>query len=96
MITEINEWRTLTKHTSYECKCKFDAIKFNSIKRNNKCGWKNGKYLGSIIDDSVIMSDEIIEETKAVPGDFNEKQKTVKQKSSIFYSPFYQLPFYYQ
>ena len=42
------------------------------------------------------MSDEIIEETKAVPGDFNEKQKTVKQKSSIFYSPFYQLPFYYQ
>ena len=96
MITEINEWRTLTKHTSYECKCKFDGIKFNSIKRNNKFSWKNGKYLGSIIDDSVIMSDEIIEETKAVPGDFNEKQKTVKQKSSIFYSPFYQLPFYYQ
>ena len=28
---------------------------------------KNGKYVGSIIDDSVIKCDEIIEETKAIP-----------------------------
>ena len=25
------------------------------------CSWKNGKYLASIIDDSVIMCDEVIE-----------------------------------
>ena len=28
------------------------------------CSCENGKYLGSIIDNSVIMDDEIIEETK--------------------------------
>ena len=31
-----------------------------------KCSCKNGKYVGSIIDDSVIMCDEIIETTKTV------------------------------
>ena len=31
-----------------------------------RCSCKNGKYLASIIDDSVIMCDEIIEETKIV------------------------------
>ena len=30
MITGINESKTLTKHVSYECKCKFDGRKFNS------------------------------------------------------------------
>ena len=43
---------------------------------------KNGKYLASIIDDSVITCDEIIdaegklfdEETKTVPTKFNEKK----------------------
>ena len=35
--------------------------------------YKNGKYLVSIIDDSVIMSDEITEETKNIPKNFNEK-----------------------
>ena len=31
-----------------------------------KCFCENGKYLASVIDDSVIMFDEIIEETKSV------------------------------
>ena len=31
------------------------------------CSWENGKYIGSIIVDSVITCDEIIEETKTVP-----------------------------
>ena len=30
MITGINESKTLTKHTSCECKCKFDGTKCNS------------------------------------------------------------------
>ena len=35
---------------------------------------KNGKYLATIIDDSVITCDEIIDaETKAIPKNFNEK-----------------------
>ena len=41
------------------------------------CSWKNGEYLASIMDDSAIMCDEVIEsydkETKTVPKDFNEK-----------------------
>ena len=35
--------------------------------------WTNGKYLASIIDDSVITCDEIIEETKTTVTNFNEK-----------------------
>ena len=37
------------------------------------CSCENGKYLGSIIDDSVIMCDEIIEETQTISTYFNEK-----------------------
>ena len=83
MITGPNKSKTLTKHTSCECKCRFDGknvIQINggitinvdvSIK-NNACEndyiWnpstrncKNGKYLGSILDDSAITYDEAIE-----------------------------------
>ena len=35
---------------------------------------KNGKFLVSIIGDSVINCDEIIEEAKTVPTTFNEKK----------------------
>ena len=38
IITRINESKTLTKHISCECKCKFDGRKCNS---NQK--WNNGK-----------------------------------------------------
>ena len=38
MITGIKEWRTLTKHISYKCECKFDNKKCNS---NQK--WNNSK-----------------------------------------------------
>ena len=39
MITGINVLKTLTKHISCECKCKFDGIKCNSNQwwNNNKC-----------------------------------------------------------
>ena len=29
MITGINDSKTLTKHISYECKCRFDGKKFS-------------------------------------------------------------------
>ena len=30
MVAGINESKTLTKHTSCKCKCRFDGKKFNS------------------------------------------------------------------
>ena len=84
MITRINESKTLTKHISCECKCKFHGRSCNSDQwwNNDKCRceckkphvckkyyiWnpatcscENGKYLASIMDDSAITCDEIIE-----------------------------------
>ena len=49
------------------------------------CSCENGKYLASIMDDSAIMSDEIIEsydeEIKAVPTNFNEKNITCRTQN---------------
>ena len=57
---------------------------------------ENGKYLASIIDDSVIPFDEIIEsydeDTKSKLYDetnFNEKKAILKRKMFIFYLYFY-------
>ena len=44
------------------------------------CNCENGKYLASVIDDSVIMCDDIIEETKTVTTSFNEKNAIYKTK----------------
>ena len=38
------------------------------------------KCVGSIGDDSMIVCDEIIEEAKAIPTNFNEKKVTCKTK----------------
>ena len=57
------------------------------------CSCKNGKYLASINDNSVITCDEIIdrdaEEKETIPTSFNEKKQLVKHKISIFYLHFY-------
>ena len=49
------------------------------------CSCENGKYLASIMDDSAIMSDEIIEsydeEIKTVPTNFNEKNITCRTQN---------------
>ena len=47
----------------YECK-KHHICKRDYIWNPATCNCENGKYLSSIIDDSVITCDEIIEETK--------------------------------
>ena len=44
------------------------------------CSWENGKYLAFIMVDSVIMRDEVIEETKTVLIDFNEEKVACKTK----------------
>ena len=82
IITETNESKTLTKHISCECKCKFDETKCNSNQwwNNDKfwceskkhlisekdclestCNCENGKYIASIMDNSEIMCNEVIE-----------------------------------
>ena len=84
MITGINESKTLAKHISCECKCRFNKRKCNSDQwwNNDKCQceckkrqlceknhvwnsatciYKNGKYLASIMDDSEVIYDEVIQ-----------------------------------
>ena len=45
-ITEINQSKTLTKHISCECKCKFEGRKCNSgqLWNNDKCWSECKKY----------------------------------------------------
>ena len=45
------------------------------------CSFKNGKYLASFIDDSVITCDEIIEETKTISTNFNKKNIIYETKN---------------
>ena len=49
------------------------------------CNCENGKYLASIMDDSVIKCDEVIklydEEIKTIPTNFNEKNITCKTQN---------------
>ena len=46
------------------------------------CSCENGKYLASIIDDSVITCDEVIEEeTKTVRTNFIERNAICKTKN---------------
>ena len=51
-----------------------------------KCSCKNCNYLGSIIDDSVITCDEIVETAKAVPiKTVPTKTVPTKSNSTNFY-----------
>ena len=46
MITRITEAKTLVKHISCDCKCKFNGIVYNSNKKcdNDKFQYKYKKY----------------------------------------------------
>ena len=63
-------------------------VKKDYIWNPSTCSCENGKCLASIMDDSVITCDEIIEETKTVPTNFNEKKQPVKHRIFIFYLHF--------
>ena len=55
------------------------------ISNTATCSCENSKYLGIVIDNSLIMSDEIPaqskpDQTRAVPTNFNSKNVTCKTK----------------
>ena len=89
-----NQWWNNDKFDVSEKKriCEKDYI-WNPV----TCSCENGKYLASIMDDSVIRCEEVInveaksydEETKTVPINFNEKKQPARHKISIFYLHFY-------
>ena len=63
------------------CECKKRHVCEKGYVWNSAtCNFENGKYLASIMDNSPIPCDEIIEpsdkETKATPTNFNEKKAT--------------------
>ena len=60
---------------------KIRVCKKDSIWRPATYSCKNGEYLACIIDNSVITYDEIIEETKTVTTNFNEKNEICKTKN---------------
>ena len=60
-------------------------VKKDYIWNPSTCSGENGKCLASIMDDSVITCDEIIEETKTVPTNFNEKKQPVKHRIFILH-----------
>ena len=53
------------------------------------CNCENGKYLASIMDDSTITCDGIIESYYGEERNFNEKKQPVKCKISIVCLHFY-------
>ena len=57
----------------WQCECKKHICGKDRIWNPATFSYKNGKYLASIIGDSVIMCKEIIEQTKKIPKTFNEK-----------------------
>ena len=75
------------------CKCECKNMKKHRLCEKDyiwnpaTCSCKNGKYLASIIDDSVITCDETIHTRKTVPTNFNEKKVTCRIKSFILYLP---------
>ena len=94
MVLVISTFLLTKKHVcKNECKneCKYEC---KNPKENDLCKkyiyiWnrtasscENGKYLGSIIDDSVIMCDGILKETKTIPTKTNPTEST----STHFYS----------
>ena len=67
----------------FRCKCKKHHIcEKGCIWDLAACSGKDSKYLASIIDDSLITYDEIIDmETKTVTTNFNEKNVICKIKN---------------
>ena len=66
-----------------KCRCEH-----NYIWNPSACSCGNGKYIASIMDDSAITFDKIIEsyneETKTIPTNFNERKQSVRRKIYIF------------
>ena len=69
------------------CECKKHHISEKVYIWNPLTGsCKNGKYIASIIDDSVNTCDKTKEETKKVWRNFSEKKKLVKHKKCLYFT----------
>ena len=83
------------------CECKKrNVCEKDSVWNRATCNCENGKYLASIMDNSAIICDKIIEaeaksydeaksndeETKASPTNFNEKNITYKKKKILYFT----------
>ena len=67
-------------HDECQCECKIHYIcEKDYIWNPALFSCENSKYVASIIDDSVITCDEIIEKT--IPKNFNEKKVACKTES---------------
>ena len=65
-----------------------------------KCSWENGRFMASIMNESEIMCDEVLEscdkETKTIPTNFNEKKAICKmQNFYILLALYYNITLYY-
>ena len=55
------------------------------FRNSSSCSCENGKYLASIMDDSVFMYDQFIkEERKTAEKNFNEKNAMCEEKVLYF------------
>ena len=76
---------------NYTCQCeckKRHVCEKDYVWNPGTCNCKNGKYLGSIMNDSAITCDEIMESYNEETN-LNEKMQPVKGKISIFNLHFY-------
>ena len=76
------------------CECKKRHVCENDYVWNPAtCSWENGKYLASIMDDSAIICDEVVEsydkEIKLFQQILIKRKQSVKCKISAFYLHFY-------
>ena len=79
-------WNYWWNKDKYRWKCKNHHVcEKDCIWNPTTYSYGNGKYLASIMDDSPITCDEIIEsyyeETKTIPTNFNEKKATCKMQN---------------
>ena len=72
----------------YECK-KHQAYEKHYVWNPVTCSCEYGKYLASIVDDSAITCDEVIEshdeKTITIPTNFNEKKQPLKRKLLLLF-----------
>ena len=85
-----NQWRNNDK---YRCKCKkYRICEKEYVWNPSTCICENGKYLASIMNDSTIICDEVIDAdaklspkeddgTTTIPTNFNEKKVTCKTQN---------------
>ena len=90
-VTRIKIGKTINACVSVKNQKKHYACKKGYIWISATCTCENGKYLGSIIENLVITCNEIIEESKTVPTNINDRKLSCQTKISIFYLPFYLL-----